>query len=112
MLTNDQIRFPDFSVNRGKYSSPRDVLRPTDTGWGVATFLVRDIPPTLTHGTTQYDFKVIHLPESTNYAHSEVRTFVGGTRLLNKDDVKQTSRKQFRNQLRSQMQIAIHPALP
>ncbi len=32
------FRAPDFSVNRGKYSQPEDVLMPSYERWGVVSF--------------------------------------------------------------------------
>lgn len=80
------IRFPDFSVNRGKYSEPNDVLLydyPSVIDWGVASFKVEDIPPPHTTGEgteyeTTYSFAVKHVPIEENYSHSEVRTYKNG----------------------------------
>ncbi len=72
------IRFPDFSVNRELFSEPEDVLLPIYQDYGVAAFKVEDIPgeQVVEQGTskeTVYNFTVVHVPESENYAHSEVR---------------------------------------
>src|SRR5207302_8361651 len=61
-LQPQAIELPDMSVNRGKLSKPEDALdRP---GWGVASFLVRDIPPSIIHyrGINDYTFGVEHHP--------------------------------------------------
>lgn len=75
------VRFPDFSVNRGKYSEPEDVLAPHWPKWGISAFRVDHVPPSLSweDGRT-YDFRVEHVPEEHNYAHSEVRTYKDGER--------------------------------
>src|SRR5262245_20663739 len=72
-LLPDAIGFRDWSVNRGKYSEPRDVLLPHWTDWGVAAFEVRDIPPSLeSSGGVIWNFKMHHKPEEANYAHSVI----------------------------------------
>ena len=39
-----QVRFPDFSVNRERFSEPEDVLLPNFFDWGIAAFNYEDIP--------------------------------------------------------------------
>ena len=69
----NEVRFPDFSVNRGKYSIPEDVLRPNWPKCGIATFQVQDVPQSLPHpsGSLIYNFRVEHVPELNNYSHSD-----------------------------------------
>lgn len=43
-LLPQAIRFPNFSVNRSKYSEPEDVLIPSYQDWGISTFSVGDLP--------------------------------------------------------------------
>ena len=74
------IRFPDFSVNRGKYSEPEDVLIPNWPDFGIAAFRVRDVPTSVSGRGIVYEFKVEHDPLELNYAHSEVRTYKDGKR--------------------------------
>src|SRR4029077_13323918 len=74
------IEFPDFSVNRERYSLPEDVLlvRPS---WGIVAFAVRDVPAELADlEGKRYEFRVEHVPEEENYSHSEVRTYREGQR--------------------------------
>lgn len=83
---------PDTSVNRSRYagSRPEHVLFarfPQFLKHEVAQFLVRDIPPTLLTGANeQVNFSIVHDPtgppeeQNENYAHSEIRAFVGGNR--------------------------------
>lgn len=77
-----QIRSPDFSVNREKYSLPEDVLIDVSApDFHIACFQVSDIPLSLepSGGGAFYEFRAEHDPDDTlgkeNYAHSEVRSF-------------------------------------
>ncbi len=89
------IGFPEFSVNRERFSEPEDVLLPDFFNWGIAAFKKEDIPGAFVIGNensneTVYDFIVFHVPEEENYSHSEVRTLVNGVyskkkRIRNKD---------------------------
>ena len=73
------FRSPSFSVNRGKYSEPQDVLIPSYERWGVAGFQVKDVPSRIvSSGGTQFEFRIDHIPEEDNYSHSEVRTYKNG----------------------------------
>ena len=58
------FRSPDFSVNRGKYSEPEDVLIPSYERWGsIASFQVKDVPSRISSGGgTEFDFRVDHVP--------------------------------------------------
>jgi hypothetical protein len=100
------IRFPDWSVNRAKYSEPEDVLVPDFQDWGIAQFEVRNIPKSLiSPGSVKFDFKVEHDPLNDNYSHSEVRTYKNGQH--SKDlDVNKTVKKEFR-QLLSERTVLI-----
>ncbi len=90
------IRFPDWSVNRGKYSEPEDVLIPEYWDWGIAQFEVSSVPKSLNlPGNTQFEFRVEHDPLENNYSHSEVRTYKDGNH-HRKLEVNKTVKKQFR----------------
>lgn len=76
------IRASGYSVNRGKYSLCFDVLLPgAQHGslewlyWGVASLQVRDVPSQLQPSTTPTAFRVEHVPDDDNYAHSEIRAY-------------------------------------
>lgn len=78
-----QVRFPDFSVNRERFSEPEDVLLPIYLNWGIVAFKVEDIPDEKVTGEgtskeTVYSFIIVHVPEPDNYSHSEVRTKKNG----------------------------------
>jgi len=75
------VRSRCFSVNRGRFSEPEDVLLPCHHDHGICAFTVADVPkgpcrPTPSPYT--YTFDVVHEPEEENYAHSEVRAFRDG----------------------------------
>lgn len=76
------IDYPSCSVNRGCFSEPADVLIPEKRrGWISAECQVREVPVSLTSGDKRvFDFKAEHVPEEENYAHSEIRVYVGGVR--------------------------------
>lgn len=100
------IKFPDWSVNRAKYSEPDDVLIPSYQNWAIAAFAVGDVPKSLTSsGNVKYDFKVEHDPLDDNYSHSEVRTYKDN-RHDKKIDVNKLIKKQFR-QILSEKTVVI-----
>ena len=84
-LLPSAIDFPDWSINRQKYSEPGDVRFPAGCEeiyfcCGVVGFKVSDIPTSLTIETTPavFTFDVQHRPEDDNYSHSEVWTYKDG----------------------------------
>jgi hypothetical protein len=103
------LRFPDFSVNRAKYSLPEDVLIPDYQTWGIAAFQVKDIPPDQkSDASTTYTWGVIHDPNVDNYAHSEIRTYKNGYYAKNLD-VSKTVKKAFRQILSDRARIIKQP---
>ncbi|HTC61594.1 MAG TPA: hypothetical protein VK709_02025 [Candidatus Saccharimonadales bacterium] len=63
------------SVNREKFSHPKDVLLSTTDeyeGLGVLSIAVQDIPAQLLIENPSHRFFPQHVPEENNYAHSEV----------------------------------------
>lgn len=77
-ISSAAIHFPRSSVNRSRFSEPRDVLFDEDGKYadlGVIQFTVGDVPPEV-RGTGQSQaisfFSVHHEPEELNYAHSEI----------------------------------------
>ncbi len=95
------IKFPDCSVNRGKYSQPSDVLIPNWIFHGIAEIKVRDVPKLLKsedENAREFEFKVEHDPMDEshqyypkqlfeNYAHSEIRVYENGKH-LRKDEAR------------------------
>jgi len=104
------IRFyPDWSVNRSKYSEPEDVLYPSYLDWGVASFQVQDIPPHMVSGGgILFEFKAEHVPEDDNYAHSEVRTFKNGVH-ERKAELPNLIKKEFRQLLSERARVVTPP---
>lgn len=76
------VRFPDISVNRGKYSEPEDVVLGYENAAAIAAARVRDIPDRI----DEYEFRPEHVPKPQNYAHSEIRAFLGGRHLKEAED--------------------------
>ena len=108
-LSPAYVEFPAFSVNRAKYSVPRDILAGYP-GHHVGQFQVRDIPSPMTSSesgrgpTTTYSWAVEHLPECDNYAHSEVRTYRNEE--YTKSRVKsKTIKNNFRLELQARLRI-------
>jgi hypothetical protein len=109
-LLPQAIRFPDFSVNRSKYSEPEDVLIPAYSNWGISAFKVGDLPPEQqTDSTTPvYSWQVVHDPIEDNYSHSEVRSYKNGT-YSKTLDVPKTMKKFFRQVLSDRAHIIKTP---
>lgn len=103
------VRFPEFSVNRGKYSEPEWVLLPQWLDYGIVVFLVRDVPAEMTsEGGVRYTFIVAHAPLEDNYAHSEIRALKEG-RHVPRLDVPKTLKKKFRQILAERWRIYRQP---
>ena len=89
-FTNLDVKCPDTSCNRSKYSRPEHVLYsryPKFISWHVGAIQVRDTPEPLESGDKRrFDFRVEHVPvrppeaEDENYSHSEIRAYVLGER--------------------------------
>lgn len=110
-LLPEAIRFPNFSVNRSKYSEPEDVLIPSYQDWGIATFRVRDLPePESTDEKTEYEWRVVHDPLEDNYAHSEIRTFKNGV-YSETLKVSTTIKKKFRQILSERIIVTHQPKI-
>lgn len=94
-LAPDQISFRDWSLNRGKYSEPEDVLIGR-VGFGIATFKAADVPASVLSETgNAFDFRLDHDPEEENYSHS--RIIVGRDGLFQADlKVPKTVKKKYR----------------
>jgi hypothetical protein len=101
------IKFPNTSVNRGKYSEPEDVLiSPVDKPipgielMKIAVFSVQDVTfsITLPLPAKSCDFKVEHVPLPDNYSHSEVRAYKDG-KFEEKTSFGETVKKEYRARL-------------
>jgi hypothetical protein len=67
-----------MSVNREKHSTAEEARRGYNkTDWGVAAFIVADIPPRTNwaHIAQIYRLLARHVPETGNFPHSEVRVW-------------------------------------
>lgn len=120
-LFPDQISFyPDWSVNRGKFSEPKDVLSPNFWSWGVAVFQVKDIPsPCTTGGNVTYHWEAQHQPLEENYPHTEIWTHKNTVHLgnpktetdANPPKLSATVKKHFRTVLSERARV-IFPSEP
>jgi hypothetical protein len=87
-IGSPDIRCPDTSVNREKYSQPVHVLYcqlPKFLDWRVLKIRVDQVPSELENPNdgSRFSFQIVHDPLSSpeeNYAHSEIRAFVGTER--------------------------------
>ena len=78
-LRDVDIRFPDQSADRSKYSDPQDVRNPDWHTWGVAAIVVADVPePYRTDDGPTYEMKVVHWPLRDHVAHTELRVHKDG----------------------------------
>lgn len=105
IVLDSAIDYPSCSVNRGRFSEPADVLIPEKPrGWIPAECRVREVPASVASGDKRvFEFKVEHVPEEENYAHSELRVYVGGVR--HEKDSPTKVRKEFRMLLAQQMRV-------
>jgi len=95
----EQMRMPDQSVNRSKYSRPNDVLFPQYFLCGILAFPVSDVPNNLLSGTgISTEFKVTHVPFRDNYAHSEIRAFDEQSH-KRRDSLSDGVRREFRRRM-------------
>jgi hypothetical protein len=109
-LKSSFIRFPEFSVNRQKYSQPEDVLLPTYGDWGVAAFTVGDVPSSVTSpGQTVVDFRVVHVPEEDNFSHSEVQSFKSNQRVPTSSKIPDAVKSVFRQRLCERAKVIRQP---
>lgn len=116
-LSSLSVRLPTFSVNRGAFSEPEDVLIPPSDQpianielMGIAKFPVCGIPASLTppQGKT-IEFKVEHAPLEDNYAHSNVRAYKDGK--LTEEKLAVTVRKDFRAEIARHAEIHRPPQI-
>lgn len=112
------IRFPDQSVNRQKYSKPQDVLLPEAGNekskewiyWGVFNFPVHTVLPSIeASGEVICTFRVEHDPVEHNYAHSEIRAYRQGQRIVDKKLISKEHRKQYRLAIMDKVVIVTEP---
>jgi hypothetical protein len=112
------IRLPEDSVNRGKYSEAADVLYPNYFHLGVAVFPVSAVPGPRPFKDQQGDTRVYaltveHDPEDDNYAHSEVRSYREGVRVEHSGKIPKVLKSEFRQLIAEAMVICIAvPANP
>ncbi len=103
------LESPDFSVNRGKYSEPADVIL-SDSSHGIASFTVADVPESvLSAEEVEFRFPVEHDPLDSNYSHSEVRSYKGGRRLGPRKKPPKAIKTLFRLSLVPRLEILKNP---
>jgi hypothetical protein len=111
------IRSDGQSTNRSKYSCCYDVILPgmiaNSHDWlrcGVAMIGIDKLPVQLGCPPGQYptEFRVEHAPDSDNYAHSEIRAYVQGTR---PNKVPNTAKKEFKQMISDHAYICLMPNL-
>lgn len=115
-LDPNAISFPDWSVNRQKYSEPEDVRIPSGNALylccAVAGFTVSDIPFKIDPDIV-FNFIIEHKPEPDNYAHSELVTYKNGVsgKEIKNFKVSNTVKKTFRLNLSDKTKIILSPSL-
>lgn len=107
-IIKEQLRFPDTSVNREKYSQPEDVLWPEYFNWGVLAFPVRAVLVELMSGDGRtFRFVVQHDPLWNNYSHSEIRIHESGSRMTKKPT--KAVRREFRGRVSGEACLVKRP---
>ncbi len=106
-----------ISVNWSKYSVPWDVIFDRKN-WGVAHLFVQDLPTDLPidppPGANLFDFRVGHVPENDNYAHSQIEAYKRGQAanapvVMVTTDLPSTVKKQLRQILADKFTVIILP---
>jgi hypothetical protein len=113
------IHFPDQSVNRERFSRPKDVLLPDGSerskSWilcGVASFRVADLPGDMqSPGGVSFRFTVEHDPNEDNYSHSELRVYKNGQRERDKRRINDTIKKAYRTKLALSTRVIVTPLI-
>lgn len=71
--------------------------------------MVRDVPPRLQNEAgREFEFRVVHVPEEDNYAHSEIRTYLDGEHPPAKE-VNPGVKKEFRQRLADRCRVIRMP---
>jgi len=113
-VTPLSIQVPAQSVNRQKYCpNPEWVLLPKYLDCGIAVFLRRDVPPSMTSaGNVTYSFIVEHDPQEENYSHSEVRCYRDQETVFKPNlKVNQETKMNFRMRFAEKMRVIRRPLL-
>jgi len=114
------VRFPDQSVNRQKCSKPQDVLLPEPRNdkskeWiycGALKFPVHAVLRSIeVGGQVICTFRVRHDPVEYNYAHSEIRVYREGQRIMDKKSITKEHRKQYRLAIMEKLVIVTEPLM-
>jgi hypothetical protein len=118
VLSPLSVRFPDFSVNRGKHSEPEDVLIPSVgeppdiySQMGIVKFTVGLVRWEHRSDQVKYQMKVEHNPADDNYSHSEVRVYKNGvydSKLRIKSEL---MKKEYRARLAREAKIVRRPSV-
>ena len=112
-LLPSAFQFPRQSFNRGKYSSPEDVLhrdccdgKLLPSGWGVLECLSNNLPtPIEGQDGRTFQFEAIHQPLECCYAHTEVWCKAAGGEIVDAPSPK--VKEIFRVKLAQRMSICI-----
>jgi hypothetical protein len=116
-LNGNRIKYGQVSVNWSRYSKPWDVVFDYE-GWGIARFVVRELPFRLPKEVVQpknpktappklYSFVPEHVPEARNYSHSEILIMKDGIRQFEDVDLPKTVKKEFR-QIMADRSLVLH----
>lgn len=110
-LTHEQLRLPNQSFNRSKYSRPHDVLYPDRFSYGVVEVPVDSAGAELqSAGGLSFRFRPTHVPETDNFAHGEIWVWKQGTQLANNGKINPNVKHGFKNQVASAAVLIKDPA--
>lgn len=106
-----EIKFPDQSLNRARYSEAQWILIPIYQNWGYGTIRVRDVPKEISipSGKTN-TCQIEHAPEEKNYSHCEIRAYKNGMRVNNNNKDKRLGLR-FREDFRRKIEISKYPEM-
>ena len=109
---SENFRLPDQSVNRGRFSSPVDVLFPDWCTEGVLAFCVRAIPRSVGAGQHKFEFFPKHDPHRDNYGHSIIVVRKNGKVVAHNDQkrIKPKARKEVREAVAQHATIRVPPS--
>lgn len=100
------LRRPEFSVNRqNPNGKPEFVIIPHWLNYGIAEFIVDDIPSLESEQGIPFTWHPMHLPDDENYYHSEVHTYKRGSRVQKSGQISELVWRVFKQRLGEKMVV-------
>jgi len=106
-----EIKYPDQSMNRSKYSEPYSVLYPNHETWGYGFIKVQNVPGQIESDTGVVNYCMVeHEPCDLNYSHSIIAGYKNGRRVTNNNKNRHIVAK-FRYELIQRIEVIKTPEL-